>query len=194
MGKKKRGTWQEDFRYATRIGDRIVFLLDNVWDWLKRAKSFHDAAQATVHSYLRNSDRGIDTVPAIIFLYRHSIELLLKSIVIVDKRIDGEMETFLKDHDLSKLWRESLQSIKNVYREKQNNRIEIETWIKKLECWDKDSMNSRYPSPNKNGRDADNFEKVSMYDLIATCEWLYRRLYDCALGMLEIYNKMNNAE
>jgi hypothetical protein len=184
----KQDLWQEDFRYTTRAGDKIIFFSDNIWAWLERAESFHDAAQADIHVYLKNTDGKVDPVPAIGCLYRHSIELLLKTIVIVDKRIDGETETFLKEHDLSKLWRESLQSIKNVYREDRNNQIEIENWIKKLERWDKDSKNFRYPSIRK-----DSFEKTSMYDLISTFERLYERLHDCASGMLNIYGTMDDA-
>jgi hypothetical protein len=191
MSKNSKQLWQEDFRYTQRIGDRFIFLLDNIWAWIERAESYHEAAGATVHSYLKNSNWEGDTLPAIVFLYRHSIELLLKAIVIVDKRIQGIEEEYLRSHDLSKLWQKSLQSIKNVYRREHDNQIDIETMIKKLESWDSDSMKSRYPSVNKNSKDNECFENISIYQLIATCERLYKHLYDCASGMLDIYGTMD---
>jgi len=194
MSKNNKQPWREDFRYTQPVGDTFIFLLDNIWAWVERAESFHEAAKATVHSYLKNSSWEGDALPAIVFLYRHSIELLLKAIVIVDKRIQGEEERYLWSHNLSELWQKSLQSIKNVYREEHDNRIDIETMIKKLESWDNDSMKSRYPFVKEHDKDADSFKNISIYQFIANCERLYRRLYDCASGMLHIYGTMDDVQ
>jgi hypothetical protein len=195
MSNNNKPPWREDFRFAQKVGDRFIFFMDNMYVWLNFADSFHNAAQSTIHAYFKNNRiREANPIPAIGCLYRHSIELLLKTIVIVDKRMQSIEEKYLWDHDLSKLWNQSLQSIKNFYREEHFNQMDIEKMIKKLERWDKDSMHFRYPFVYETVENADSIEDISIYQLSATCERLYRRLYDCTLGMLEAYGSMDDVQ
>ncbi|MCK4914437.1 MAG: hypothetical protein KAI59_01165 [Planctomycetes bacterium] len=195
MKNKKRGSWPEDFRHATKVGGRIFLWMDNTNLWLDRAKDFHDAAQVTIRYCLRNPDTEINSVYAVGFLYRHSIELILKAIVIIGKRIDQKTETFLLSHNLSALWNESLQIIGDVWRDEDKSwNNQIETWIKKLEDLDVTGFNFRYPITNENGKEINSIESISIQDLTNICEQLYQQLYDCASGMLDIYSTMDNAE
>jgi len=195
MGKKKRETWQEDFSRSLKMGPMLVHF-DNIQLWLDRAEAFHDAAQATVHSYLKDPDGKVDPVPAIGFLYRHSIELLLKAIVILGKRSSTDQESFLLSHNLTKLWEESLQAIIQVWPNNDEGRQndQVETWIKKLEDWDEKGFSFRYPMIEVNSKDTNRLDNTTLYDLIVTCERLYRWLARCGEGMLNILGMQNESD
>jgi hypothetical protein len=186
MGKNKRDFWHEDLRYATTMGDRIVLWLDNTHAWFDIAEGFHDSAQATVHTYLKNPDGKVDPVPAIGFLYRHSIELLLKSIVIVQKRADREPEKFLVSHDLEHLWKEAIVAVDKIFpgETTMEERDRLGTCIARLSQWDPDATYFRYPSLRQTTCSRESSQtRPELRELIWICERLHRWLRRVCEGM-----------
>lgn len=184
MGKNKRDCWEEDGSYCLEMGPMILYF-DNIQPWLDRAESFRDAAQATICEYMGNSEGKVNPLNAIGFLYRHSIELLLKAVLISGKRISGKPEDFLLSHSLSRLWKESLVAIEEVWPE-ENTKSEhrrVAGWIGELEKWDPTGFGFRYPSMK-----GTTINNLTVKDLIATCESLYKWLVDCVSGMLDTHS------
>lgn len=192
MSKNKRDYWAEDLSRGIKIGDKILLLQDNITFWLDTAEAFYDAARSTIREYMENPDGKIHPVQPVGFLYRHAIELLLKAIVITGKRIDGELESFLQSHNLPKLWVKARAAIESLWgRETPKTELDqakreydqVEGWIKKFYAWDETGCGFRYP--NKKGENT-----VTIEELGATAEPLYKWLYECASGMLDVYGTM----
>ena len=88
-------------------------------------------------------------------LYRHHIELLLKVLILLGRRLAGEGSSFPKEHDLRVLWAEARGAIANNPDE--SIRISLEDAnqrIGKLADIEAETQELRYPLPG------DEFDKI----------------------------------
>ena len=184
MARNKHGRWVEDFRYSSNMGDRILLHADNFIGWVNLAESYHDAVRVTLHSFYRDPEGKVSPVSVTGFLYRHAIELILKAIVIVGKRSEDVREEFLQSHNLSALWKESLNAMKRMYRYdgRSSSLDQIEEWIAMLEVWDNDATCFRYPNLKNNSK-----QPPRLHELVWICEHIYRRLILCFEDMWNRY-------
>lgn len=87
----------------------------------------------------------------IVYLYRHYIELALKEITIMTKKLLGEKENFEKIHGLNSLWEEARMALETLYKEEKYKEYldGIESYINQFEEIDPTSQSFRYPFGKK---------------------------------------------
>jgi len=90
-------------------------------------------------------------------LYRHSVELLLKVLVILGRRIQGKPSSFVKTHALERLWAEVRAEVLAIWpKQKADERAALDRatqHVKWLDTHDPDSTAFRYPSAQGLSRD-----------------------------------------
>lgn len=144
----------------------------------------------SVHLTKKNVDQS---VYPIIFLYRHYIELSLKSLIIrggaacSDFEMTNEDEKNLTNHDLGKLWKIFKPIFCELWSEDyfdsgydfgsnfQDLVDGIESYIKQLCAIDKDSFSFRYS--RKKDRETRNLEGVMRIDITGFAEKIERLVY-----------------
>jgi hypothetical protein len=140
--------WQADARVASGFDDII----------------YQDGyRQAALHlvEYVCDKENGQNfLVYPIIYLYRHHIELTLKSIIraaysLLDQALTGKSSETLTQHDLSKLWAVARPLLNPVCEMADHSAFPlddlegIDSYIRQLHEHDRDGQSFRYPTTKK---------------------------------------------
>jgi len=135
------------------ISDQGLKLLDIDWpsgNWFVYAMAYKDAADRLVEQIQDYYDHDDKPALPILFLYRHWVELRLKTIIIrldILCRTQMPKEDFGK-HNLENLWRyvnDHLSCLPDAGDTDQTEIGSLESLIKELSNLDHKSMNFRYP-------------------------------------------------
>jgi len=112
---------------------------------------FKKAANYLSEQIIKNPNEIDYFIYPIVYLYRHYIELALKEITIMSKKLIGEEENFDKIHGLNSLWKKARQNIETLYtKEKYKEDLDgIESYIGQFEDIDPTSQSFRYPFGKK---------------------------------------------
>lgn len=154
--------------------------------------TFYKSAQ--VLQLPKNRDDDIDLFSPIIFLFRHSAELLFKAIIIKKmlewgytdwqaKKIPSNNRRLLSTHSILELynaWRE----LAEINKESLTDKTLLEEYVNSIERYDSDSTFFRYPIDKSGNRN----RKAMTEDLD---EELLNSL-PCSLGAIVCANGINN--
>jgi hypothetical protein len=127
-------------------------------NWNDYTIAYKNAANILLDKLLKR-ERPFYTQFAIIFLFRHYIELMLKEIILNNRELTDKEYSFTKSHDIYKLWndcRELLEEADRLtdstftqtqeYHDEVTNAYNLlEDGIKKFATIDPDSERFRYP-------------------------------------------------
>ncbi len=158
--------------------------LRNGYNFMVYSKMFKDCADSSLNSFQGNERYELDDVIIpILFLYRHSIELILKSIILTsclerNMKKDDIIRKIKNKHFLDYLWDEAKPFIENYINESGND-IEplnyMEEIVKTFQELDNKSFVFRYPYDNKikeelifqEGNKSDGFDYKHFYQIFS---------------------------
>ena len=113
------------------------------------AYSFYESARALAETVgSKERDIYLDAaIYPITFMYRHYVELSLKHIIAMLRRIEESRNGYPKIHDLTALWAECRRLLVQHYSVKEIPGLEgMERCVSELARHDPDSMSFRYPT------------------------------------------------
>jgi hypothetical protein len=116
---------------------------------------FHTAALQLTESMCENPSDQDTVVYPILYLYRHHIEMLLKSILrlsveFLDEPISGNLRRKLEQHDVQQLWRAIEPRLNPICERAQHNSIPLEdkqgitAYMQQLNDYDPSGVSFRY--------------------------------------------------
>ena len=114
---------------------------------LAYAQSYKQAADAIVET-IERTRRGADRmVYAVLFLYRHYLELMLKGLMRMGRRLEkGSWDVPRKGHRINELWQECRPMLERQFPEGEKSATDsVERCIKELCRIDPNGEVSRYP-------------------------------------------------
>ena len=79
--------------------------LDKHLDFIQFARYYLECANELIERSVEDSSKLDVYIYSVVFLYRHSVELLLKELIWMSNYLLGRGKTFPKKHDLTELWR-----------------------------------------------------------------------------------------
>ena len=148
------------------------------------AGNYKAGAVALVHSAAENRTTLDAVIYPIVFLYRQYIELCLKDIIFLCRRLKQDNTGFPQHHNLSTLWDEAKQLLvahygSDVPAEMQN----LDSCIADFATHDPNSFAFRYPWDKKGNRTLQNLRHINLRNLYETMERVGSFL-DCMTGDL----------
>ncbi len=120
---------------------------------LAYAESYKQAADAVVET-IERTRQGADLMGyAVLFLYRHYVELMLKGLIRMGRRIErGSWDYPRNEHGINKLWQECRPMLERQFPEGDKSATDaVERCVKELCRIDPNGEVSRYPE-HKDGR------------------------------------------
>jgi len=113
---------------------------------------YRDAAEVLNRHVLENRGKGSDTlVYPIIFLYRHYIELQLKSLIKYGSILSESPEDIPLTHDIKKLWEKCRRILEEIWPDDSESLNEVEECVLQISEVDPSSQAFRY-SKDKGGK------------------------------------------
>jgi len=182
------------FKYEKDEGTRNVHLdWSGVQDSSFIAEGFRDSARLILVHYeedARHPDRFFFSVA---YLYRHSVEIMLKEIIVDGRNLNNEpLRKEDKDgkdvtdfHNLHKLWNEALRLLEIIYAGADKAPLD-EAWaiLKELHDADPNGVGFRYKKNMKGEVNLENIPRVfSLTTFVSQLETLYDFLDGCLLGI-----------
>jgi hypothetical protein len=127
-------------------------------NWTEYTTAYKNAADILLDK-LQKRERPFHTQFAIIFLFRHYIELMLKEIILNNREVVDEKYSFPEGHDIYKLWKDCRKLLEaadkltdQTFTQTQNYHDEVisaynllEEGLNKFAKIDPDSERFRYP-------------------------------------------------
>ena len=114
-------------------------------DFLGYATSFKEAADIVVETVERTGRRADSVVYAVFFLYRHYLELMLKGLIRLGKKLQGGSGC-PQHHQIDRLWGELRPMLEKEFPEGERSATEaVERCIKELSSMDPGGEAFRYP-------------------------------------------------
>ncbi|TAL61319.1 MAG: hypothetical protein EPN88_14885 [Bacteroidetes bacterium] len=135
------------------------------------AKKFHgyiwgykESFKIMINEAIKNPEIYPDIlIYPIMFNLRHTIELQLKELIIIGKKINRKIPNFPPTHDIWQLWSEAKKYIETEWKNQEEEISNVENIIIELSRLDESSFVFRYPS-NKKGLPS--LKKSEVIDLI----------------------------
>jgi hypothetical protein len=136
------------------------------------ATCYKDAADALARTAAPNtSDLFLDrAILPIVFLYRQHIELLLKDIIDIARRIEGEGSGYPKNHNLKNLWDNAIRLLRQHYGQDTPKELDyVQACVDEFQHHDPGSMAFRYPTDRDglpNLRDLMHIDLRNLYEVM----------------------------
>lgn len=143
------------------------------------AWQYHQCAVGIVKSALARSDRPDNVAYVVGFLYRHSMELSLKAIIVRTARYQSltakEQRKLLKDHSLERLWKRAREVVQEYMPD--DGLKTFEEQLIQLHNFDANSDGFRYPFTfQKDGTKSIAVKQIS-YASFENFVWILEGLY-----------------
>jgi hypothetical protein len=178
---------EDDFNWMNACIDSI----SNEEKFYIYAEGYREAAEI-VFNNLDSKDRYIDIlIYPIVFLYRQSIELFLKDIIITGNKIQCIPQEYPKNHILNKLWQEAkIMIIKTITNYDKKDIFVIDKLIDDFDKIDPFSFAFRYPE-NKNGsKSLENIKKINLKNFHEVVLGILNFLDGVTSSMAEYYENI----
>ncbi|MCE5199369.1 MAG: hypothetical protein ABFD54_09590 [Armatimonadota bacterium] len=116
-------------------------------DWYAYIEGYRLAADTIVEHVTQRCRRGVDLlVYPIVFLYRHHLELRLKSLIMDGKQLYNDLPEFPKTHKIDILWKECREILEKVWPNGPKEELDaVEACITEFNTIDPKSEAFRYP-------------------------------------------------
>jgi hypothetical protein len=121
------------------------------WDgFLLYAQSYKEAADIVVEQIESAGRRQDSIVYAIMFLYRHYIELMIKGLIRLGSMLEGSPPHYPKGHIISELWRQCEPMLKAAFPEGDKSAAKtVENCIMEMAQLDPSGEAWRFPEDKK---------------------------------------------
>lgn len=137
---------------------------DDRWDAYARA--FKDAGDELVKSIWGGYACLDRLIVPVCFLYRHYLEVRLKSIIIDGKRLLDEKGEYPRVHGLSSLWEEARALICKLFPdEDQSELVPVDDLIREFNEIDFSSFVFRYPEDKKGNESLADVDHINLADV-----------------------------
>jgi hypothetical protein len=126
---------------------------------------------ALVHSVAEGKTILDAVIYPIVFLYRHYIELSLKDIIFLCRRLKQEGSGFPQHHNLGTLWDEAKQLLSDHYGSDTPEEMKnLDGCIDDFATHDPNSFAFRYPWDKKGNRTLQDLRHINLRNLFETME------------------------
>lgn len=185
-----------------QIGEGVHIL---IWIFLLTLKCLNLLGNRLIDSIGDNKHKVADEViNPVLFLYRHSIELILKAIIVTDYLLENydyeKMKDKLRGHSLESLWSKTENVIRKYYKkdvEKNIKQLEFaRKAVREIDFTDKDSTIFKYPYDRElekqsvgSGESSYAIDYVYLKNKI---EELFDFLSGCFHGLFHIYENQES--
>jgi hypothetical protein len=127
--------------------------LDNHLDFGQLARYYLESANALIEITARDTSKSDVYIYSAVFLYRHSVELLLKELIWRSDYLLGRVKTFPKHHRLMELWEilkaDAISLLNSDFPMNKKQVQYIETILGEFAKYDPGSDSFRYPFDKK---------------------------------------------
>ena len=125
---------------------KMLAALSKYPDFLTYAGSYKDAADAVLET-IELQRRGADSmVYAVMFLYRHYVELMLKGLIQLGESLDGTRAEYPKIHNIERLWNKCRPLIERAFPDGDTAAVEaVDHCMKEMAAMDPDAEAFRFP-------------------------------------------------
>jgi len=143
----------DDQKIFEQADNRWNACLQNYMEFSQLARYYLESANALIEITVSDSSKLDVYIYSAVFLYRHSVELLLKELIWMSNYLLGRGKTFPKHHRLMELWQAlkdnatSLLKSDSPMNEKQVQYVE--TTLEEVMKYDPKSDSFRYPFDKK---------------------------------------------
>jgi len=163
--------------------------------WAAYAEGYKKAADILVQRVQDTASDQDFLVYPVCFLYRHYLELRLKSLIMVGQQLRRKNLQFPKHHEVWKLWRESRAVLEQTWPDGPKIDLDnVEACIREFADVDRSSITFRYPSAKDGKENLSNVTHISLRNLSQVMGRL-ASLLDCAFdGMSEMLCIRGQAE
>ena len=161
-----------------KLEDKL-FIRDEDWWMNARLDIYHDPTELYIIGYKEAADLLVETVAEqkgtadslifpIVFIYRHYIEIRLKSLLIYGYSLQDKEYKQKSEHSLFKLWEKVRELLIEIFPNEDNDNMKaIDLLIKQIEEVDPGSTSFRYPKDFKgnNSLQLDSIPRVNLRNL-----------------------------
>ena len=159
----------DDQKIFEQADNRWNACLQNYMEFSQLARYYLESANALIEITVSDSSKLDVYVYSAVFLYRHSVELLLKELIWMSNDLLGRGKTFPKHHRLMELWQAlkdnatSLLKSDSPMNEKQVQYVE--TTLEEVMKYDPGSDSFRYPFDKKMKRKHSDIHHINVKNL-----------------------------
>jgi len=159
----------DDQKIFDQADNRWNACLQNYMEFSQLARYYLESANALIEITVKDSSKLDVYIYSAVFLYRHSVELLLKELIWMSNFLLDRGKTFPKDHHLMKLW-QTLKSnanslLKSDFPMNKKQVRYVETILEEVMKYDPDSASFRYPFDKKKDRTHSDIHHINVKNL-----------------------------
>ena len=143
----------DDQKIFEQADNRWNACFQNYMDFSQLARYYLESANALIEITVSDSSKLDVYIYSAVFLYRHSVELLLKELIWMSNYLLDRGKTFPKHHRLMELWQtlksNAISLLKSDFPMNKKQVQYIETILEEFMKYDPESDSFRYPFDKK---------------------------------------------
>lgn len=170
--------------------------LDNYLDFSQLGRYYLESANALIERSVEDSSKLDVYVYSAVFLYRHSVELLLKELIWMSNFILGKGKTFSRSHHLMNLWQalkaNAISLFKSDFPMNEEEIRYVETILREVMKYDPQSDSFRYPYDKKMKRPHSDINHINVKNLYEKLNQLHENLGQFSYMLDHLYWEQSN--
>ena len=170
-----------DFQHNAVIGGLAA--LGDISDWAHYIDGYREAGRYVAEAILEKQGTVDTLLYPVVFLYRHHIELALKTIVLLGARMFEEEEQVSHQHDLLPLWKRARSYLARHWSDQADFLNASEELIKELDAFDSGSYAFRYPVDTEGANSLPGISRANVRHFAYTADKLADFLISCYGGL-----------
>lgn len=169
--------------------------LQNYMDFSLLARYYLESANALIEITVSDSSKLDVYIYSAVFLYRHSVELLLKELIWMSNYLLGRGKTFPKHHRLMELWQtlksNAISLLKSDFPMNKKQVQYIETIIEEFMKYDPESDSFRYPFDKKMKRPHSDIHHINVKNLYEQFNQLHENVGQISYMVEYLYEEQD---
>jgi len=167
--------------------------LDNYLNFSQLGRCYLESANALIERSVENSSKLDVYIYSAVFLYRHSVELLLKDLIWTSNYLLGRGKTVPKHHSLTELWKSLKSNSRSLLKsdfpmDKKEVRC-VETILGNFEKYDPGSDSFRYPFDKKMKRMHSGIHHINVKNLYEQFNQLHENFESLSYMIEYLYDE-----
>lgn len=162
--------------------------LANYLEFCQLARYYLESANALIEITTKDTSKLDVYIYSAVFLYRHSIELLLKDLIWMSNYCLGRGKTFPKNHCLMDLWKilksNAISLLNSDFPMNKKQINNVETILDKFTKYDPESDSFRYPFDKKMKKPHSDIHYINVKNLHEQLNQLHEN-FDCLSYMID---------
>ena len=170
--------------------------LDNYLDFSQLGRYYLESANALIERSVEDRSKLDVYVYSAVFLYRHSVELLLKELIWMSNFILGKGKTFSRSHHLMNLWQalkaNAISLFKSDFPMNEEEIRYVETILREVMKYDPQSDSFRYPYDKKMKTPHSDINHINVKKLYEKLNQLHENLGQLSYMLDHLYCEQSN--